>query len=904
MPKLINIDKWCENLPEVTSPIIFSKKKYNEHSLFSEQIFGPITNYTCQCGITYGLSRKGHVCNVCGVTICNTSARRRNYAKIKLPIAVVNPIFRDLLFVIGGKYVKDIVESITNREDLIIFKKIGAKSYNIEKITEPIPHNSTIYDRVDGLKEIILDIATKKMEKNKDWNIVIDNIDSLIMKNVIVIPADLRPAGKSNNKAKYNVDELNRYYISILNKKEIINDIIVDINRNRSLYFHHYKQLQKDVDEIYNNIQKRLSKKKGLIRGNILGKRIDFSGRAVIVPEPTLELDQCQLPYIMLLELYKLDIGRKLIETGKFKLINMAISYIDECIAMKNKKLVPLVEEVIKEEYCLLNRQPTLHRLSILGFKILMTLDNVIKIHPLVCSPYNADFDGDQMAVYIPLGKEAKEEVRTKFLVTNNLANPTDTSLSCKPNQDIVMGIYLLTTGQIDEYSDLVKNENGKEINSGLILFNSILPTGFRFIDYPVGSKQLVQILTEIRNIYGNEITKNVLDEVKRLGFRFSTSYGITMSLDHMVVKESKKIVSKIFDDKKEANQMLKEYSDDNIKKILQKSFEYSYIIDSGARGSWDQVKQVVLARGFISDFNGNIHLEPIKHSLIDGLNPREFFLSCYGARKGLLDIALNTGESGYMTRKLIFTCANLELGEIEDCGCNDFLKVNVDNKNIAKGLLFRYYLDKETQSLKEITIDNYLDLVGQEIQLRSPIYCKSKQICKTCYGKLYTYLNSKYIGIIASQCLGECNTQLVLRTFHSSGIAKISKEEDLVQCDIIGDLSHIRSILHKFDDSCNCHDIVRELFDIYSTGRSIHMIHFECVVCQLMWNKNNKWRLTKDRESKEIQFHSISNVPSMESWIHGLAFSKPKYHIIKGLLDKGKYEGTFDKIIGGEKVD
>ena len=440
------------------------------------------------------------------------------------------------------------------------------------------------------------------------------------------------------------------------------------------------------------------------------------------------------------------------------------------------------------------------------------------------------------------------------------------------------------------------------KMNKGLALFNSILPDNFEPVNYIIGSKELIDILTEIKNKYSEDETKDVLDKVKELGFKFSTKYGVTLSLDEMLIDGKEKIIKDIFSEDKKPVEILQSYSDSKVKEILRKKFKYSYFVESGARGSWDQVKQVVLARGFISDFNGNIHLEHIKSSLLDGLTPREFFISTYGCRKGLLDVAVNTGESGYMSRKLIFTCANLELGDEDDCKTTDFLNISVDNEDIAKSLLFRYI--KDENGLKKIDLSNYKSLIGLKVKVRSPIFCKNQKICKTCYGDLYTYLRSKYIGVIAAQCLGECNTQLVLRTFHSSGVARVAEDsKDLIQCDVISDLNQISSMLHSFPENCNCHSLTRKLFDLYSSSRKIQLVHFECLISQLMWYDNEKWRLTKDRSKNKVNFKSILTVPSQESWLLGFSFIRPKHHIIKGLQKRGTYKGIFDIIMEGNEI-
>jgi hypothetical protein len=377
--------------------------------------------------------------------------------------------------------------------------------------------------------------------------------------------------------------------------------------------------------------------------------------------------------------------------------------------------------------------------------------------------------------------------------------------------------------------------------------------------------------------------------------------FGSTMSLKSCEIENAKVMRDELYDG--EIQDQLVKTSSDEIKDFLRDNFKYSYMVESGARGNWDQVKQLVLTRGFISNFDGEILPNPIKNSLIDGLSRKEFFNSTYGCRKGLLDVALNTGTSGYLSRKLIFTCANLQLGEIDDCGTTNTLEVHVNDNKKAKMLIGRYYI--ENNQLAQITENNYLEITGKVIQLRSPIFCLDERICHKCYGDLHKFLNSRFIGIIASQALGERNTQLVLRVFHTSGSAVINnnEEENMKQMDIIGDLTTVSKALHKFGKNTNCKDIVESLHNIYNRSGEIHHVHFECVVSQLMWSEDEKWRLHKNRDKLSVQFRSVQTTPSYESWLLGLAFSNPKKHLLRGVLNSGKYKGIMDSILCGEKL-
>ena len=889
MPKLLDYPYFCEELEEVTSLKLFDKRKFHPLGLFSEQIFGPVKNYTCQCGTYFGRSKSGGKCSTCNVEVTNSDVRRTKFAKIKLPIPVVNPIFYDMLVDIGGKTIKDAIDELMKNDKSYLY--MDGDENVISSDIETLPEGTEYWERTDAIYKLVYDIALSLAKDGAyQWKMIFENIHSLLLEYVIVLPPDLRPSSSVSG-GKQLMDKINRYYVQILTKKEIMKDTVLDIIKDKTLYYTYFKQLQKDVMELYTRILEKIAKKEGLIRGNILGKRVDFSGRAVIIPDPTLHLTQCKLPYTMILELFKLPISKRIIELGKFKLLNKALDFVDKCIETNSPVLYKICEEVIKDEVCILNRQPTLHRLGMLAFDIKITLDKVIKIHPLVCPPFNADFDGDQMAVYIPITEEAKQEIRNKILITKNLTSPSNKLLTTTPSQDIILGIYFLTSPKF-------KNQE-----EGLKIFNDCLPDDYEEIKEVITEKKLLDILNNIKDKYSEEIIVKVLDSIKRVGFKYATTFGCTMSLNDFEFIEADKIRNDIYSKRTTRDQLIAA-NDPEIINQLKEVFPYAYMIESGARGSWDQVKQLILSRGFISNFEGEILPQPIKHSLTHGLTPEEFFFSTYGCRKGLLDVALNTGTSGYLSRKLIFTCANLQIDkDLQDCGTTDTLSVNVNNELKAKALIDRF-LKGDDGKLQLISLENYKNLIGKVINIRSPILCKSQKVCTTCYGNLYKYINSRFIGIIAAQTLGEVGTQLVLRTFHTSGSAIIKGEDTenqgMRQKDIIGDLSKVSELLHKFKDKTYT-DIVNDLFEVYS--RNIHHIHFECVVSQLMWKNNQKWRLLSDRDKISPEYCSIQSTPNRESWILAMAFSNPKRSILQGILNEGQYSGIMDKILKGEKI-
>ncbi len=889
MPKILDYETFCENLEEVTSLKTIGKKKFHPEGLFSEQIFGPVKNYTCQCGTYFGISKSGGTCKLCGVEITNSDVRRTKFAKITLPMKVVNPLFYDLLVDLGGKSLKSALDDLMKQEKSVLY--IDAEEHVITMNPEALPSNVQTWERTEAIEKLVTDLAASMSEQGiEEWKMIKDNISNLFLDKIIVLPPDLRPTSKSSGNRQL-MDKINRYYVQILTKKEIMRDTTVNIRADKNIYYTYFKQLQGVVNELYDQILAKMAKKEGLIRGNILGKRIDFSGRAVISPDPTLNLEECVLPYLMVLEMFKLPIARKIIQLGKFKLLNKAIDFVNKCIEAESPVLFKVCQEITKDEVCILNRQPSLHKLGMLGFRIKISLDKVIKIHPLVCPPFNADFDGDQMAVYIPVTEEAKQEVINKMFITRNLSSPANENLTTTPSQDIVLGIYFLTSG-------IFPDVDGQKV------FNDCLPDDYPEVIGVVKKKELISILNDIKNNYPHEQVREVLDEVKRTGFKYSTLYGCTLSLEDFNDQGFRPMRDSLYA-KASIREQLVAVSSNEVVDHLRKEFPYSYMIESGARGSWDQVKQLILTRGFISNFDGEILPLPIKHNLVEGLTEEEFFYSTFGCRKGLLDVALNTGTSGYLSRKLIFTCANLQIDDAQDCGTTDTLTVHVTDARKAQMLINRYALTQDYKAMYKIDHDNWKGIVGKTIEIRSPILCKNPKICKTCYGDLHKTINSRFIGIIAAQTLGERATQLVLRTFHTSGSAIIkgaqdNDEEALKQKDIIGDLATVASLLHKFRYK-SYQDIVHQLFEAYNAD--IYHVHYECVVAQLMWNNYRKWRLLKNRDQIKPNYYSVQSVPNQESWILAMAFSNPKRSILQGILYEGRYSGVMDRILKGERL-
>jgi len=953
-----NVDEFCETLPEITTNKIYAKKGFHQNGLFSEKIFGPVRTCTCACGVYWGRSKIGEKCATCGVEIGYSSLRRTKFAKIGLPFPVMNPIMYYLILKAGKTTIGNVIHSMIFDDSVMGYyydektkKYIVVKTPAIDTEMEELPEGVVLYSGPTGIYELTKHEADKNKETNTSWLYIYENIDKFFMTNVIVCPPEFRPVSKTKDVQMR--DKMNEFYMTILNFSMMLqND--VSTYENSEIQLINFKNLQRYVFDYYEYVFSKFSKKTGLIRGSILGKRIDFSARAVITPDPSLNLDECSLPYMMILELYKLNIVNRLLEIKNFKdhrfvRYDPTIDFVNDCIKMNDTCLLEVVEEVVNGKTVILNRQPTLHRMGLLSFNVKINTDYVIKIHPLVCEPYNADFDGDQMAVYISLYDSTEQENKDKIHILANLISPSTGKLIVGANQDILLGIYLLT--KPDENKKTVYNgdmtvidSNGpttdKNTYEGRIIFNSILPDNFPFINKVINKKELSVLLNVLAKIYDANTMKTILDAIKELGFKETTLKGSTFSLKELHGEESFNAISESIDD--ESMSLMEKFitlQTHPMRQQLRDSFPYSDFIESGSRGSWEQADQLIFCRGYMSNSQGQIVETPIKNNLVHGLTREEFFTSCYGSRKALLDVALNTAVSGYLTRKLVYCNVNLEMdNELEDCGTTDHFKIvipslltddkieelvshipdekqrqierdilkhkndEMDPVKLSKSLIGRWKQNMDingnvTHDL--ITEDNYDQLFGSTVHVRSPIFCKSPRLCKKCFGTLHKHCHSPYVGVISAQALGEVATQLTLRTFHVGGIAQMSAgQSETSQQDIISDLTIVNKLLHG-TMKVNYHDLITKLFSIYARHKVLLLVHFEVVVSQMMRVENIRWRLCPDRETQEPNLVSIENVPSRESFLLALAFSKPYNYIVSGILGDGQTtDGILERML------
>jgi len=713
---------------------------------------------------------------------------------------------------------------------------------------------------IDSKKEKI----TKRLKLFKSLKANNVRPEWMILTQVPVIPPDLRPMVALDG-GRFATSDLNDLYRRIINRNNRLKQLI-ELNAPEVICRNEKRMLQEAVDALIDNSsrhsktvvastgQKRMLKsladslkgKQGRFRQNLLGKRVDYSGRSVIVVNPKLNLDQCGLPKIMALELFKPFIISKLITKEIVHNVRSASRYIESGYDI----VWDILEEIIKDSYVLLNRAPTLHRLGIQAFRPILIEGKAIQIHPLVCSAFNADFDGDQMAVHVLLTKEAIIEARDIMLSSHNLLKPATGDPVVAPNQDIVWGTYYLTnktdkdnkTEEKLKYfvneeeaklaydienillHDLIKVKFGKkgfiDTTIGRVIFNSILPEKLRFVNEVVGKGKLKNLIKDCLRFYGEDRTVKFLDELKNRSFDFITKSGLSWGIDDLPdLKEKDELIEGV---NFKVEEIQKQYEEG----LLTESERYSKIIElwtnvkekitdickvklsvdnpiylmveSGARGSWAQLTQILGMKGLVTSPSGDIIELPVKGNFKHGFGVLEYFISTHGVRKGLSDTALRTANAGYLTRRLVDVSQDVIISK-EDCGDTEgvvitkkeseemgenFLK-RIVGRYLAKDLIFKEkVLVKKGELLSEDIIDKIKNKNVEEATIRSVLDCRlSRGICAKCYGYDLGYNKvvklGTAVGIIAAQSIGEPGTQLTMRTFHTGGVAG---QEDITQ--------------------------------------------------------------------------------------------------------------------------
>jgi DNA-directed RNA polymerase subunit beta' len=900
---------------EVLKPetINYRTFKPDKDGLFCEKIFGPVRDWECHCGKYKGIRYKGIVCDRCGVEVNLKSVRRERMGHITLSVPVVHIwYFRSMPSKIGyilgitskdlekiiyyenyvvinpgnTKYKKlnliseeeytEIVDTMSDEEHALddtnpkkfvagqggeaikeLLRRVEIDS-EIIRLREELKHDISALKKADNIKRLRVLESFRMIEDGR-----LNKPEWMVFDVIPVIPPELRPLVPLEG-GRFATSDLNDLYRRVIIRNNRLKRLM-DIKAPEVILRNEKRMLQEAVDALLDNSRRVtavksdnralkslsdiLKGKQGRFRQNLLGKRVDYSGRSVIVVGPELKLHQCGLPKDMALELFKPFVIRRIIDRDLAKTVKSAKKIIDK----KPPVVWDILEKVIDGHPVMLNRAPTLHRLSIQAFQPVLIEGKAINLHPLVCIAFNADFDGDQMAVHVPLSYEAQLEAKILMLSSHNILSPQNGNPIIVPNQEMILGCYYLTKekagdlgdGKIFSSSDEVVlafdhkkvglharikvRFRGQIIDTtvGRVIFNQIVPKGMNYINELLKKKKIIEIIGLIYNTVGNYETAIFLDNLKTLGFKYATLGGLSVNIDDMEVPATKKrIVDDAFKrvdtiEKSKARGIISEnerynkvidiwtHVRDDVKKDLILNLKKDkagfnslhMMIDSGARGSAEQVSQLAGMRGLMqkpqkssSGQGGEIIENPIISNFKEGLSILEYFISTHGARKGLADTALKTADAGYLTRRLVDVAQDVVISEV-DCGTNR----GVDTEALKEGedikeTLYERILGRVTavdvvdplskkvivNSGKEITEDlaeAISETPIQSVEIRSVLTCLSKKgVCAKCYGRNLATAKlvevGEAVGIIAAQSIGEPGTQLTLRTFHIGGTA------------------------------------------------------------------------------------------------------------------------------------
>ncbi len=910
--------------------INYRSYKPERDGLFCERIFGPVKDYECACGKYKRIRYKGIVCDRCGVEVTEKKVRRERMGHIKLVVPVVHIwFFKSLPNKIG--YLLGIpskkLESIIYYERFAVINP-GVKADTVQykdllteeeyfAVLETLPaDNQTLPDDhpdkfvakmgAEGVHDLLeqLDLdslsnqlrmqaATETSQQRKsealkrlrvveafrDGQTRMENKPEwAIIQYVPVIPPELRPLVPLDG-GRFASSDLNDLYRRVIIRNNRLKRLL-EIKAPEVILRNEKRMLQEAVDSLFDNSRKSnavkaeggrplkslsdiLKGKQGRFRQNLLGKRVDYSGRSVIVVGPTLKLHECGIPKAMASELFKPFVIRKLIERGVVKTVKSAKKLVDR----KDPMIWEILESILKGHPVMLNRAPTLHRLSIQAFQPTLVEGKAIQLHPLVCGAFNADFDGDQMAVHVPLSHGAILEAQVLMLSSHNMLNPQDGSPITLPSQDMVLGLYYLTkelkgdarkehvpTFYSPEEVRISYNEKNLELHDaikvriankkdpkkseliettvGRVIFNESVPEDVPYINELLTKRNLKKVISRIIEQTDFVETAAFLDKIKNLGFYWSFKGGLSFNLGDLitptkkvnVLEQAQEEVDEVWNSynmglitqNERYNQIIDKwtYADNAITENLMEElsehkggFNSVYMmLDSGARGSKQQIKQLCGLRGLMAkprksgDTGGAIIENPILSNFVDGLSVLEYFISTHGARKGLADTALKTADAGYLTRRLVdvsqdvvvievdcHTLRGIEFGALKD---KDKVIVPLQDRIVGRFSLHDI-LHPETgevivESAAYINSDaaQAIEAAGiEQVEVRTVLNCETKRgICQKCYGKnLATGHMSNIgdaVGIIAAQSIGEPGTQLTLRTFHVGGIASVSQQE------------------------------------------------------------------------------------------------------------------------------
>jgi DNA-directed RNA polymerase subunit beta' len=936
------IRKWSYGEVKKPETINYRTLKPEKDGLFCEKIFGPSKDYECSCGKYKRLRYKDIICDRCGVEVTSSKVRRERMGHIELATPVSHIWFfkgvpsrmglvldmsprelEEVLYFVSyvvidpGKAPLAKKQTLSDKEYRVYYEKygdsfeVGMGAEAIKKLLQEVD----IQEEINKLQKELEDAQEQKRVRLLKRLEILDAFNEsgnkpewMILDCIPVIPPELRPMIQLDG-GRFATSDLNDLYRRVINRNNRLKKLL-ELNAPSIIVQNEKRMLQEAVDALFDNgrrgrnvtgpsnralksLSSMLKGKQGRFRQNLLGKRVDYSGRSVIVVGPNLKMYQCGIPKEMALELFKPHVIRGLVE----KEIVHNIKSAKKMIENQDDRVWDIVEEVIQGHPVLLNRAPTLHRLGIQAFEPKLIDGKAIRLHPLVCPAFNADFDGDQMAVHVPLSLEAQAEAKILMLGSNNILKPSSGEPVVAPAQDMVLGNYFLSIekkndnegrvfknsnealmayerGELDLHTRIVvpvnsfhhkvflDNQKDKYLITtiGKLTFNEILPDTYQYINEgtneniekatpdkylvkmgtnlkeyinsldlaePIKKKNLVNIIAQIFKRYKTNETSQMLDALKDLGFKYSTLSGITMSLFDVVTSDKKEKI--IEDGKNKVEQIAKQYKrglitederyektlevwskakEDVIEELANIANENSdnpvfIMMNSGARGSLDQFSQMAGMRGLMAKPNGKTVEIPITSNFKEGMSVSEYFLSTHGTRKGNVDTALKTANSGYLTRRLVDVVQDIVVKE-EDCGTIQGVLVKAlvnekdgsiieslkqrivgrfTNKKVINPKTKDLIIDKNEYITEQIA-DKIIAAGIEELEIRTTLTCKTHDgVCQKCYGRNLATNNiveiGEAVGIMAAQSIGEPGTQLTMRTFHSGGVAS---GEDITQ--------------------------------------------------------------------------------------------------------------------------
>ena len=904
------IRQWSYGEVKKPETINYRTLKPERDGLFCERIFGPTKDWECHCGKYKKVRFKGKICDKCGVEVTRAKVRRERMGHIELAAPVSHiwyfkgiPSRMGLILDISPRVLEKVLYFanyiVIDPGDTPLMKKQILTEAEYRDMREKYEDDFRAGMGAEAIKELLQELdldqlsgeltaelressgqkrlrIIKRLEVVESFRLSHNRPEWMIMDVVPVIPPEIRPMVQLDG-GRFATSDLNDLYRRVINRNNRLKRLL-ELGAPDIIVRNEKRMLQEAVDALIDNgrrgrpvtgpnnralksLSDMLKGKQGRFRQNLLGKRVDYSGRSVIVVGPDLKIYQCGLPKEMALELFKPFVMKKLVEDGTASNIKSAKKMVERA----KPEVWDVLEGIIKGHPVMLNRAPTLHRLGIQAFEPVLVEGRAIRLHPLVCTAFNADFDGDQMAVHVPLSAEAQAEARLLMLSANNLLKPQDGKPVTIPSQDMVLGSYYLTIDRDTEpgagkvfrdpdealmaYSEgivgihapikvrMTREVNGKTVSKivdatpGRLIFNERIPQDLGFVDrsdpeklldleimFTCGKKELGKIIDKCIRVHGFNVTAEVLDAIKSMGYKYSTKGALTVAVADMLVPEGKDTLIK--ESEKKVAQIDKRYKrgfitdqeryrltvaewEETTKKVTSKlqdnmkAQRYNPIhmmADSGARGSINQIRQLAGMRGLMASTSGKTIEIPIKSNFREGLTVLEYFIAARGARKGMADTALRTADSGYLTRRLVDVSQDVIIRE-DDCGATkgiwveDIKEGNQIIEPLHERLLGRFPVDDichpetgevivpKTKMMNDADADAVIAAGITRVQIRSVLECRARKgVCAHCYGinlAMGTLVGKgEAVGIIAAQSIGEPGTQLTMRTFHTGGVA------------------------------------------------------------------------------------------------------------------------------------